>query len=82
MWYDGFQQSKKRNQTSYVIPAWRKGDKVLHRLTGFYGELVEMQTAGGELWKMKVLGTPNGSPEDPGRRLCVQVHASDLELRT
>jgi len=80
--YDAYETSRKRAQTRFVIPAWRNGDHVLHRPTGFYGRLVAMETAGGELWKMKVLNTPLGAPAEPGRQLCVTVHACDLEIRT
>lgn len=57
-------------QGRVIIPAWRKGDRVLHKPTGIYGTLVEKATAGGELWKLLVM---------PGKAMT--VHASDLELR-
>lgn len=83
MWYDGFQRGKARGQTRVVIPAWNKGDRVLHRPSGFYGELVEMQTAGGELWKLRISGAHvEGVTVPAAFPKCVNVHASDLELRT
>jgi hypothetical protein len=89
MWFDGYGNSVQRNrkQTRYVIPAWMKGDRVLHRPTGFYGELVEMQTAGGEIWKMRVSSATTEAPPamqeyaKPGNRH-FNVHACDLELRS
>lgn len=81
MWYDGYERSRKRNQTSFIIPAWQKGDKVLHRPSGFYGELLCMETAGGELWKLRVESAPLGDAMARGRQYCMQVHACDLELR-
>lgn len=71
-----------RGQGRVIIPAWVKGDKVLHRPTGFYGELLEMATAGGELWKFRVESGPFGDAMGRGRQYCMQVHACDLELRT
>lgn len=85
MWFDGYGTSMQRNrkQTRYVIPAWMKGDRVLHRPTGFYGELVEMQTAGGEIWKMRVTsGSVDAVQVPAASRKCVNVHACDLELRS
>lgn len=87
MWYDGFNSSKKRGQTSFIIPAWKKGDRVMHRPTGFYGQLLEMQTAGGELWKMRPDCQCGGGKAAEALGLCkpgpcVTVHACDLELRT
>lgn len=70
MWFDGFNQGKVRAQNRFIIPAWQKGDRVLHKPSGIYGVLKVMETKGGELWKMEVM---------PGK--CMQVHASDLELR-
>lgn len=80
---NAYERSRKRSQTSFVIPAWRKGDRVLHRPTGFYGELVEMATAGGELWKLKILGSHvQGVTVPAAFPKAVNVHACDLELRT
>lgn len=76
-----------RGQATVIIPAWMKGDRVLHRPTGFYGMLLEPATAGAELWKMEVQDARQGSDAaafmaHARRPYCMQVHASDLELRT
>lgn len=89
MWYDGYSSSKKRNreQVRYVIPAWNKGDRVLHRPSGIRGDLVEMQTAGGELWKFLADCSCGGGRAAAALGLCTHrramtVHACDLELAT
>lgn len=80
MWYDGYESSKKRSQTSFIIPAWKKGDVVRHKPSGLWGELVEMETKGGELWKLRVESAPFGEAMARGRQYSLKVHACDLEL--
>lgn len=80
MWYDGYARGKARGQTSYIIPAWRKGDRVRHKPSGITGLLVEMQTQAGELWKFR----PDGVWEyalDRQLPKSMTVHACDLELQ-
>lgn len=74
-----------------IIPAWKVGDRVEHKPTGFRGELAEMATLNGEMWKLRVLGASRELKSDPDwlrvvSRQCkaqglyyyLQVHARDL----
>lgn len=86
MWFDGYESSRKRSQTSFVIPAWERGDRVLHRPSGLYGTLVMPETKGGELWKMLADCACGGGRAAAALGLCTHrraltVHACDLELR-
>jgi len=72
MWYDGFERGKQRGaQRVQIIPAWMKGDRCIHKPTGIYGEVVCLETKGGELVKFR----------GGGMRKCAIVHATDLEMR-
>jgi hypothetical protein len=67
--------------TSVIYPAWRKGDRVLHRPSGFYGELTEPATACARLWKMRIIGSHVDAVKVPAAfPKGVTVHAGDLEL--
>lgn len=70
MWYDGFNSSRKRCRTSFVIPDWKIGDQVEHKVTGLVGTVREFATQGHELVKVRLAG-------QDGRRLAV-IHAADL----
>ncbi len=80
MWYDGFQRGKVRGQTRYIIPAWKKDDHVRHKPSGISGRLEVMETAGGELWKMRLDKPEPATRERPWPARVVLVHAGDLEV--
>jgi len=77
-----------RGRGRVIIPAWEKGDRVLHKPSGLCGRLTERATAAGELWKMLVDCDCGGGAAAEALGLCkkqrraVTVHACDLELRT
>lgn len=84
MYYDGYNRGRARAQTSYIIPAWKKGDHVRHKLTSLTATVEGLETEGGELVKLKLDVVPerNASFASLGGRrgrFCV-AHAADLEI--
>lgn len=67
-WTTGPSVGPKMKQTRTYIPAWEKGDRVIHKPSGLVGTCMEKATLNGELWKVRL----------DGQTRRVVIHATDL----